>query len=214
MPTQGDGAIPTPQLHLITPPGIDDAVLRVTGDALAADAPLVQVRTKDHADRVRLRQAEAVWVRCRAAGAVCLVNDRIDLAQAVGADGVHLGDDDLPVDIARRVLGDGAVIGATCRDPEAARRAVDAGASYLGVGPAYATTTKAGLPDPLGPGGIEAVASAVDVPVIAIAGVTVDRVRELLDAGARGVAVVGAVYSAPDPAAAVVAFLDALGARP
>jgi thiamine-phosphate pyrophosphorylase len=214
MPTQGDGAIPTPKLHLITPPGIDETVLRVTTDALAAGAPLVQVRTKDPSDRVRLHHAGLVREACSATGSVCLVNDRVDLAQAVGADGVHLGDDDLPVEVARRILGEAAVIGATCRDPDAARRAVDAGASYLGVGPAYATTTKAGLPDPLGPAGIEAVAAAVDVPVIAIAGVTVDRVAELLDAGARGVAVVGAVYSAPDPAAAVAAFLVALGDRP
>lgn len=214
MPTQGDGAIPIPKLHLITPAGIDDTVLRATAGALAAGAPLVQVRTKAHSDRVRLHDAGLVRERCASLGAVCLVNDRVDLAQGVGADGVHLGDGDLPVDLARRILGDAAIIGATCRDPEAARRAVDAGASYLGVGPAYATTTKTGLPDPLGPAGIEAVAGAVDLPVIAVAGVTVDRVAELVDAGARGVAVVGAVYSAPDPVAAVQALLDALGCRP
>ena len=139
-----------------------------------------------------------------------LVNDRVDLALALGADGVHLGDDDVPVDVARRLLGPDAMIGATARNPEAAKRAVDAGASYLGVGPAYATHTKSGLPDPMGAAGVAAVAGAVSVPVIAIAGVTVDRVAELRDAGAWGVAVVGAVYGAADPAAATAELLEAL----
>ncbi len=140
----------------------------------------------------------------------CLVNDRVDLALAVGADGVHVGGDDLPVDVARRLLGEHALVGATCRNPEAARRAVDAGASYLGVGPAYVTSTKTGLPDPMGPGGVEAIARAVSIPVIAIAGVTAGHVPELLDAGAWGVAVVGAVYGAADPAGAVAELLEVL----
>jgi thiamine-phosphate pyrophosphorylase len=195
----------------VTPPTIGDEVVAVTEQALAAGAPLVQVRTKDAPDRDRLAHVERVRRACATAGARCLVNDRVDLALAVSADGVHVGDEDLPVEVARRLLGGGAIVGATCRNPEAARRAVDAGASYLGVGPAFATTTKVGLPEPIGLSGVAAVASAVDVPVIAIAGVTVDRVRSLLDAGAWGVAVVGAVYAAADPRAAVAAFVDALG---
>ena len=181
-----------------------------TRQALDAGAPLLQVRTKDGTDRDRYRHAAQLLQLCRAAGARCLLNDRVDLALAVEADGVHLGDEDLPVSVARRLLG-AAMVGATCRDAEGARRAVDAGATYLGVGPAYTSTTKAGLPAPLGPRGIEAVANAVDVPVIAIAGVTADRVPELRAAGAWGVAVVGAVYGAADPAAAVTRLLQALG---
>lgn len=199
-----------PRLHLVTPPGVDDAVLTSTRRAVAAGAPLVQVRTKDAVDRVRLRHLGELRSVVSASGAMCLVNDRVDLALAVGSEGVHLGDDDVPVDVARRLLGPEAVIGATARDPEAARRAVDAGATYLGVGPAYATGTKSGLPDPIGTAGVAAVAAAVSVPVIAIAGVTAARVPELLDAGAWGVAVVGAVYGAADPAAATVELLEAL----
>jgi thiamine-phosphate pyrophosphorylase len=92
-----------------------------------------------------------------------------------------------------------------------AHRLVDEGADYLGVGPAYPTQTKSGLPDAIGPAGIRAVAEAVDVPVIAIGGVTPDRVAELLATGAFGVAVVGAVSGAPDPAAATRELLRALG---
>ena len=186
--------------------------MTTTVRALAAGAPLVQARTKDAADRDRLVHVQQVRRVCAEVGARCLVNDRVDFALAVSADGVHLGDEDVPVEVAGRLLGGGAIVGATCRNPEAARRAVDAGASYLGVGPAFPTTTKVGLPEPIGLAGIAAVASAVDVPVIAIAGVTVERVPSLLAAGAWGVAVVGAVYAAADPPAAVAAFLEALGA--
>jgi thiamine-phosphate pyrophosphorylase len=140
------------------------------------------------------------------------VNDRLHVALAVGAAGGHVGADDLPVAAARRVLGPAAVLGATCRDPASARAAVAASASYLGVGPAFETGTKQGLPAALGPAGIAAVAAAVpDTPVIAIGGITAGRVAPLLDAGAYGVAVVGAVNGATDPAAATGKLLHALG---
>ncbi len=199
-----------PRLHVVTPPAAGPAVVDITRTVLAAGAPLVQVRTKDVTDRVRLAHTAEILDAARPARAACLVNDRVDLALALGADGVHLGDDDLPVDLARRLLGEHALIGTTCRNPEAARRAVDAGASYLGVGPTYATATKIGLPEPMGPAGVEAIARAASIPVIAIAGVTARHVHELLDAGAWGVAVVGAVYDAADPAGAVAELLEVL----
>lgn len=182
----------------------------ITEAAVAAGAPLVQIRTKAESDRSRYDHAMRLHRVCEVASALCLVNDRVDLAQAVRGDGVHLGADDLSVALARRILGDGAVIGGTARDPETARRLAGEGATYLGVGPAYATTTKTGLPDPIGVRGVEAVAAAVDIPVIAIGGVTVERVPELLDAGAWGVAAVGAVYGHADPVAAVRGLLDAI----
>jgi thiamine-phosphate pyrophosphorylase len=129
----------------------------------------------------------------------------------VGAGGVHVGDDDLPVEAARRLLGAGAVVGATARTASAARRAAAAGASYVGVGPCYPTSTKVVDAAVLGPAGFAPVADAVEIPVIAIAGVTAARVPELLAAGAYGVAVVGAVAGAPDPALATKELLDALG---
>jgi thiamine-phosphate pyrophosphorylase len=199
---------PLGRLHLLT------NAVPVVEAALSVGVPVVQVRVGDEVcDRDAYRLAETIVALCRQAGARCLVNDRLDVALAVGADGAHVGADDLPVAAARRVLGPGATLGATARDPESARAAIAAGASYLGVGPAYATATKPGLPDPIGPAGIAAVAAAVDVPVIAIGGVTLARVPELLAARAYGVAVVSAIGGAPDPARATADLLTALGSR-
>jgi thiamine-phosphate pyrophosphorylase len=205
---------PIGRLHLITDarPGRD--VLAVVAAGLAAGADTVQVRVPDAAtDREAYELAREVLAKCRAAGATCLVNDRLHIALAVGADGGHVGADDLPVEAARKILGPHAVLGATARDPETARRAVSDGATYLGVGPAYPTMTKDGLPDPIGLAGIAAVAGAVPVPVIAIGGVTAVRVGELTGVGAYGVAVVGAVSEAEDPGKATLELLEALGAR-
>lgn len=197
---------PLGRLHLIT-----DRV-EVAAAALAAGVPVVQVRVADQVtDREAYDLAGRICALCREHEATCLVNDRLDVALAVGADGAHVGADDLPVAAARRVLGPAAVLGATCRDPVSAKAAVADGASYLGVGPAYQTTTKAGLPPALGPAGVAAVAAAVpEVPVIAIGGITADRVAPLRDAGAHGVAVVGAVNAAADPGAATEELLHAL----
>jgi thiamine-phosphate pyrophosphorylase len=167
--------------------------------ALEGGAPTLQVRIKNGIDRHRFETVAAIADRCRDAGATCLVNDRADFAVAAGADGVHVGADDLSVAAVRRVVGPELLVGATARDPATALRLVDAGASYLGVGPTYATSTKDGLPRPLGPAGIRAVAGAVSVPVIAIAGITADRVPDVFAAGAWGIAVVGAVAASEDP---------------
>jgi thiamine-phosphate pyrophosphorylase len=209
MPTLG-------RLHLVTDERRDPLPIVAAALSAAGDALVVQVRV---ADPVPDRDAYALVVRClalcRRYGATCLVNDRLDVALAAGAGGAHVGADDLPVPAARRVLGPAAVLGATARDPEAARAAVAAGASYLGVGPAFATATKDGLPAPLGPAGVAAVAATVPaVPVIAIGGVTAGRIPDLLAAGAYGVAVVGAVGTAADPARATAALLTALRATP
>jgi thiamine-phosphate pyrophosphorylase len=188
-----------PRLHIVT-----DSLDVVRG-AVAAGPVAVQVRVKS-SDRAAYELTVAALPLCRAAGALCLVDDRVGVALAAGADGVHVGADDLPVAAARRVLGPAAVLGATCRNPAGARAAVAAGASYLGVGPAFATTTKDGLPAPIGPAGVAAVVAAVPgTPVIAIGGITPDRVPAL---DAHGVAAVSAV--AADPFAAATAFLEVL----
>jgi thiamine-phosphate pyrophosphorylase len=201
------------RLHVVTDAREGRRPLDVVRAALSVGGRdvVVQVRAKGVTDRALFDVAERVARMCDEAGALCLVNDRPDVALAVGAGGTHLGADDLPLSAARRVVGPDHVLGGTTRDPDAARALVAEGATYLGVGPAYATTTKDGLPDPLGPAGVGAVAAAVDVPVIAIGAVTADRVPALLAAGAHGVAVVGAVSDAADPAAAVRALLQALG---
>jgi len=201
-------------LHVLTDARGGRDALRVVAAAVAAGAPVVQVRAKDCTDRVLYEFARRVVEICHAAGAACIVNDRVDVALAVGAAGTHLGNEDLPIAAVRRVAGPGHLIGGTARDPERAAALVAAGADYLGVGPAYPTTTKAGLPDPLGPAGVAAVAGAVDIPVIAIGGVTAERVPDLLAAGADGIAVVTAISEAVDPAAATRTLLRLLGSSP
>ncbi|MDA1361562.1 thiamine phosphate synthase [Glycomyces luteolus] len=183
--------------------------------ALAAGARLVQVRPEDHyTDRAAFDLATAIAALCDQYGALCLVNDRVHIAEAVGADGVHLGADDLPIDAARRILSAASVIGGTARDPESARAARRAGATYLGVGPVWGTTTKAGLPQPIGLDGLAAVCEAVDLPVIAIGGITAERAALCREAGAHGAAVVGAVSAAADPRRATAELLEALGESP
>ena len=206
------------RLHLITDtrPGCDPlGVLRAAlVAARTADATadlVVQVRVEDDmSDRDAYELTVRAVTDCAAYQVSCLVNDRLHVALATGAAGAHVGALDLPVDAARRVLGPAAILGATARDPATGRAAVAAGATYLGVGPCYATGTKAGLPDPIGLAGLAAVAAAVDVPVVAIAGVTVERVPQLLAAGAHGVAVVGAVAAAADPGQATADLLAAV----
>jgi thiamine-phosphate pyrophosphorylase len=185
---------------LVGAPGV---VLASVDATLAGGAPLVQLRTKVGRDRVRLDLARKVVARCHEAGAWCVVNDRADIAVAAGADGVHLGADDLSVAAVRAIVGADLVVGASCRDPADARRAEAEGADYLGVGPAYLTATKTGLPNPLGPAGVGRVAAAVDLPVVAIGGVTCGRIPELLDAGAYGVAVAGAAFAAATTGAGI-----------
>lgn len=200
-----------PRLHVLTDARPGRSALDIIAGALSAGAPLVQVRAKGVTDRELYDLAVRVSGLCAAAGASCVVDDRIDIALAVGAAGTHLGAGDLPLAAARRVAGPGHLLGGTAREPVLAASLVADGADYLGVGPAWATGTKDGLPEPIGSAGVAAVTAAVDLPVIAIGGITAERVPELLAAGAHGVAVVAAVSGAADPAEAVRALLRALG---
>jgi thiamine-phosphate pyrophosphorylase len=195
---------------VLTDPTGPHPVLEVVDQALAAGVPVLQVRAKAGADRARLAVVSSVLERCRAAGATCIVNDRVDLALVAGADGVHLGSDDLPVASARRLLGPEAIIGATVRDLDRAREAEQEGADYLGVGPTFATDTKPVDVAPLGVDRVVEIASSVTIPSVAVAGVTADTARQLVDRGVAGVAVIGAVSRVPDPYAACVSLLDAV----
>lgn len=203
-------------LHVLTDAREGRDALGVVSAAVVAGAHVVQIRVKGSTDRVLYEFATRVVRICAPYGATCIMDDRVDIALAVGATGTHLGAGDLPMSAARSVAGPEHLLGGTARTPEAAHALVQAGADYLGVGPVYPTATKTGLPVALGPAGVAAVASAVDVPVIAIGGITVAHVSPLLAAGALGVAVVSAVSDAPDPAAAtrdlLAAFADETGA--
>ena len=210
--TAGDDRARLGRLHVL----VDSLI--VAEAALEAGAPTLQVRLKTGTDRDRFRLASAIVERCRAASATCLVDDRADLAVAVEADGVHVGAEDLPVPLVRRIVGPAALVGGTAREPATARRLVDEGVNYLGVGPTFATSSKSGLPDPIGVEGVAAVVEAVEVPVIAISGITAAAVDQVMATGAWGVAVIGAIADAPDPHSAthdlmvaVAKAVDALG---
>lgn len=206
------------RLHVIidVAPGAPDPVT-LTDQVIDGGAPVIQVRPKLVTDAEAWRATEAIAARCRANGVTLIVNDRADIALAVGADGVHVGLLDLPVAVVAGLAGlaapAGLLVGGTARDPEAAAAHQAAGAGYLGIGPIYATSSKTGLPDPLGPAMLTRVAAAVSIPIIAISGITAERVPELLAAGAHGVAVIGAICRADDPTAATAAFVAAIDAH-
>lgn len=202
------------RLHVLTDARAGRDAIAVAGRAIEAGAPVVQLRVKGCTDRELYELGTRLMAICTRCATTCIVNDRVDIALAIGAHGTHLGADDLSVAAARRVAGPAHLIGGTSREPADASRLVAEGADYLGVGPAYRTFTKDGLPAPLGPDGIGAVARAIRVPVIAIGGITAERVRPLLDAGAYGVAVVSAIADADDPAVATKSLLAALAHAP
>jgi thiamine-phosphate pyrophosphorylase len=194
-----------PRFHLITPV-VRPSLLR---SLVAEGVDAIQVRDKLADDRALLRFASAVVEAIRPLGGLVIVNDRIDIALAAGADGVHLGERDLPVRAARR-MAPRLLVGATCRSRESVEAAREDGASYAGVGPVFRSTTKHGLPDPLGLSGLTAVAGVL--PMVAISGITAATVPEVLRAGAHGVAVVAAVSRAADPPAAAREIAAALRA--
>jgi thiamine-phosphate pyrophosphorylase len=181
----------------------------IAAAALAGGARIIQLRDKSTDAGMLLPAARAIRERCRGAGALFIINDRIDLALAAGADGVHLGQTDLPVEIARRILGSERLIGVSVENVVQVRRAEAEGADYLGVGPVYGSATKADAGAPVGPAQIRDFSAATTLPIVAIGGITLERVPEVLAAGAASTAVIGAVVSAPDMEAAARALAAA-----
>lgn len=183
---------------------------RVLEQALAGGADCIQVREKEMPARELAARARAVVAAAHAHGASVIVNDRADIALAAGADGVHVGQEDLSVAQVRRIAGMALLVGVSTHSRDEARAAVDAGADYCGVGAIFAT----GLKPDRAPAGTRAVAAYLAefacVPHLAIGGITPARVRELAAVGCRGVAVSAAVCGAADPAAAVRALREGL----
>ncbi len=200
------------KLCLITDPGRDDdssSMLKRVETALKAGVTLVQYRRKHGDDCLRLQEAKQLAELCRTHQSLFIVNDRIDLALLVDADGVHLGQDDLPHAEARELLGCDKLIGRSTHRLEHLTKAQDEGADYLGVGPVYATSTKAERT----PAGLEWVRSAkasATVPWFAIGGIDANNLGEVCAAGASRVAVVSAIMAADDAADASRQLLDQL----
>ena len=182
--------------------------LSLLGDLAAAGVDGFQVRDKTATTRELVELTRVVDAAVRPFGATVVVDDRLDVALATGADGVHLGADDLPVELAVAIAPH-LLVGATCRDRADVERAAAAGAAYAGFGPVFETTSKAGLPAPRGP---EAVTHATGIlPLVAIGGITVARARAAREAGAHGVAVLGAIWRDPDPLATAKELVREVG---
>jgi thiamine-phosphate pyrophosphorylase len=181
--------------------------------AIAGGADTIQLREKRRGARELVDIAGAIRLVCREANVVFIVNDRVDVALAVDADGVHLGRSDLPIDAARKLLGPGKIIGGTASTLEEAIEARDNGADYVGFGHIYATTSKQKHGEPKGPGALREVCGALDIPVVAIGGIDQRNFTAVLEAGAWGIAVVASVCAAPDPARAAEALRAGIDKR-
>ena len=189
---------------------ITDARLSLGGnlhdlaEAVAAGSPVVQYRAKDLSTREMLAEAMALRALCRK---TCfLVNDRVDIALASGADGVHLGQDDLPLPQARALLGPGKLIGLTVHNLAEAETAVREGADYLGVSPIFATQTKADAGPPAGIALVRELRQATKLPIVAIGGITLRNAPDVIAAGADCVCAISAVVTRPDVKLAVGEF--------
>ena len=178
---------------------------------LAAGVRLFQYRDKQATSRRMFEAATSLLPMIRAAGGRLIVNDRADVALVSGADGVHLGQDDLTVEEARQVLGPGQIVGCSTHNMEQLRQADSSAADYLAFGPIFATASKERADPAVGLDGLARARRATAKPLVAIGGITVENAREVIDHGADAVAVIAGLLGAPDLAARAREFLKALG---
>ena len=178
--------------------------------ALTAGVRLIQFREKDMPDGERHRRAEAFRKKTADAEALLIVNDRVDIALAVNADGVHLGQGDLPPKIARDIVPE-LLIGVSTHNRAQAEAAQEAGASYVNIGPIFPTQTKAVTAEALGPAAIAEIAPHLSIPFTCMGGIKADNIEQVLRHGARHPAVVTAVTAQPDPEQAARELRDRIG---
>lgn len=181
--------------------------------AIEGGADTIQYREKrSFSTRHLVAAATQVAEVCRAAGVGCIVNDRADVAFAVGATGVHVGREDLEAHQVRRLLGGGFLIGGTANSLAEARTVFATPVDYIGVGPVFGTRSKANPAPRLGLDALRAIVAESPIPVIAIGNIGPDRVTEVMEAGAHGVAVLSGVTCAADLAAAAARYAEAIAA--
>ncbi|HIK48743.1 thiamine phosphate synthase [Thermosynechococcus sp. M55_K2018_012] len=195
------------KLYLVTAPS--DRLLETVEAALKGGLSLVQYRDKTSDDHTRLTTACQLQALCQRYGALFLVNDRVDIAVAANADGVHLGQTDIPMELARQVLGPDRLVGRSTSNPEELERAIAEGADYVAVGPIFATPTK---PDKAAVGFdyLQYAREHAPMPQFAIGGIDLSNIDEVVKAGATQVAVVRAIMDAADPEATTREFLRRL----
>ncbi len=186
---------PTGRLHVLTDTVIQERFSHVdlAGMAVAGGADVIQFRQKHGSTRSLIETARQMKAVCRAANAVFIVNDRIDVALASEADGVHLGQEDFPIRLARELLGPDRIIGGSASTPDEATACAKDGADYIGYGPVFPTTSKEDAGPACGLEGIKLVSGSIDVPVIAIGGISFENAAKVMESGATGIAVISSV---------------------
>jgi thiamine-phosphate pyrophosphorylase len=189
------------QLHVLT-----DIVLQtrfshtqLTQLAIKGGADTIQFRQKSGSTREMIKLASEMKTLCADNEVAFIVNDRVDIAIAAEADGIHLGQDDFPIPLARRLLGEDVIIGGSAATMEEAQACFSEGADYVGFGPVYPTTSKEDAGPVSGAELLKKVVQSISLPIIAIGGVSVENVHEVMKAGAHGIAVISAVCCQEDP---------------
>jgi thiamine-phosphate pyrophosphorylase len=195
-------------LYIILDPSVCPmrSLVEVLGLAAEAGAFLFQYRNKTASMKEAYGEALALRQAAAKAGVLFIVNDRCDLALAVDADGVHLGQEDLPLVLARKVMGPDKLIGISTHNPNQVREAAAGTPDYLGFGPIFTPSSKQDHDPVVGIEGLRAIRSLTSLPVFAIGGIHLDHVREVMHAGADGVAMISAILKAPDISHAVKAI--------
>lgn len=200
-------AQPDYSIYLVTDDGClqGRALIDCVCEALEGGVTLVQYRAKTASSAEMYAEALQLKALCDSFNVPLIINDRLDIAMAVGAAGVHLGQDDLPCAAARKILGEDYLIGVSAHNPAEAKAALQSGADYLGCGAVFGTATKADVKK-LGTEGLAAICKAKGLPVVGIGGVTADNYREVRAAGADGAAIVSGILAQPDICATVRAI--------
>lgn len=200
-------AQPDYSIYLVTDDGClqGRALIDCVREALEGGVTLVQYRAKTASSAEMYNEALQLKALCDSFKVPLIINDRLDIAMAVGAAGVHLGQDDLPCAAARKILGEDYIIGVSAHNPAEAKAALQSGADYLGCGAVFGTATKADVKK-LGTDGLAAICKAKGLPVVGIGGVTADNYREVRAAGADGAAIVSGILAQPDISATVRAI--------
>ncbi len=200
------------KLYLVTDPVLHRGrgIIQTCEEALSAGVKIVQLRDKTASTRSLFESASTLKNLCQKHSSYFIVNDRIDVALAVKADGIHLGQSDMPVNIARSLMGKKSIIGVSVRTVEEAKRAFEQGADYLAANLVFPTETKKDIKEPLGLEMVSILSKASSLPMIAIGGINPENTSLVINAGCTGIAVVTAIMNADSPASEVKKFIKAL----
>jgi len=203
------------KLHIITDISLQDRFTHIdlAEMAIAGGADTIQFRSKSGSTKDLIETAKAMKKICSRAGVPLIINDRVDIAMEVAADGVHLGQDDIPISTARKMLGLNCIIGGSAGNMDEAEICITEGADYIGSGPVYYTGSKKDAGPAIGVESLKKLVEGIPLPVIAVGGISAINIPELLETGVHGVAVISAVCVSDDPAKATAEFTKIMNVK-